>query len=154
MASVRASWAALREAGLPSQLDHRGASNAVHLTVVSAPVIPEPAVDAARRVLGPLLPLPVRVSGLLLLGGSRVTIARAVDVDDGAVDAVLRLRALVPDRQHPGWLPHLTLARRVPRERVQEALDVLGWDDEVLTLTELRRWDPDAEAVTPVVCGA
>jgi len=34
---VRASWAALREAGLPSQLDHRGASNAVHLTVVSAP---------------------------------------------------------------------------------------------------------------------
>ena len=60
----------------------------------------------------------------------------------------------MPDRQHAGWLPHLTLARRVPRERVQEALDVLGWDDAVLTLTELRRWDPDAGAVTPVVCGA
>ena len=129
---MRASWAALREAGLPSQLDHRGASNAVHLTVVSAPTIPQPAVEAARRVLGPLLPLRVRVSGLLVLGGSRVTIARAVDVDDTAVDAVLRVRALVPDRQHPGWLPHLTLARRLPRERVQEAVDVLGWADEVL----------------------
>jgi hypothetical protein len=153
-ASVRASWAALREAGLPSQLDHRGASNAVHLTVVSAPTIPKPAVEAARRVLGPLLPLRVRVSGLLVLGGSWVTIARAVDVDDTAVGAVLRVRALVPDRQHPGWLPHLTLARRLPRERVQEAVDVLGWADEVLELTELRRWDPDAGAVTPVGCGA
>ena len=151
---MRASWAALREAGLPSQHDHRGATNAVHLTIVSAPDLPEAAVEEARQVLGPLLPLRVRVSGVLLLGGSRVTIARAVDVDDTAVAAVLRLRALVPDRQHPGWLPHLTLARRVPRERVQEALDVLGWDDEVLTLTELRRWDPDAGVVVPVVCGA
>jgi hypothetical protein len=151
---VRASWAALREAGLPSQLDHRGATNAVHLTVVSAPVIPEAAVDAARRVLVPLLPLRVRASGLLVLGGSRVTLARAVDVDDEAAHAVLRVRSLVPDRPHPGWLPHLTLARRVPRDRVQDAVDVLGWDDTVLSLTELRRWDPDAGAVIPVVCGA
>ena len=151
---MRASWAALREAGLPSQLDHRGVSNAVHLTLVAAPVIPEAAVEAARRVLGPLLPLRVRVSGLLVLGGSRVTLARAVDVDDAAVDAVLTVRSLVPGRHHPGWLPHVTLARRVPRERVQDAVDVLGWDDTVLSLVELRRWDPDAGAVTPVGCGA
>jgi 2'-5' RNA ligase superfamily len=151
---VRASWAALREAGLPSQLDHRGTSNAVHLTLVAAPTIPEVAVEAARRVLVPRLPLRVRVSGLLVLGGSRVTLARAVDVDDAAVDAVLRVRSLVPGRHHPGWLPHVTLARRVPRERVQDAVDVLGWDDTVLSLVELRRWDPDAGAVTPVGCGA
>ena len=151
---MRASWAALREAGLSSQLDHRGVSNAVHLTLVAAPVIPEAAVEAARRVLGPLLPVRVRVSGLLVLGGSRVTLARAVDVDDAAVDAVLRVRALVPDRQHPGWLPHVTLARRLPRERVQDAVDALGWDDAVLSLVELRRWNPDAGAVTAVVCGA
>ena len=47
-------------------------------------------------MLGPLLPLRVRVSGLLVLGGSRVTIARAVDVDDAAVEAVLRVRAWCP----------------------------------------------------------
>ena len=150
---MRASWAALREAGLPSQLDHRGASNAVHLTLVSAPVIPEPAVEAARRVLEPLLPIRVRVCGLLLLGGARVTLARAVDVDDAALAAVLDVRNLVPGRQHPGWLPHVTLARRVPRNRVREAVDVLGWDDLVLSLVELRRWDPDAGTVSPVVCG-
>jgi hypothetical protein len=126
----------------------------VHVTVVSAPAIPDAAVDVARQVLGPLLPMRVRVSGLLVLGGSRVTLARAVDVDDAALRAVLDVRDRVPGRPHPGWLPHLTLARRVPRDRVQEAVDVLGWDDVVLSLVELRRWDPDAGAVTPVVCGA
>ncbi|WP_392542086.1 2'-5' RNA ligase family protein [Oryzobacter telluris] len=147
---MRRSWGALRDAGLPSQLDHRGPTNAVHLTVVAAPVLPDAALEEARRVLVPMLPVQVRVSGLLLLGGARVTVARAVDVDDEVLRAVLAVRAAVPDRQHPGWLPHLTLARRLPRERVQEAVDVLGWDDAVLTLVELRRWDPDAGVVTPV----
>ena len=124
----------------------------MHVTVVSAPAIPDAAVEAARQELGPLLPVRVRVSGLLVLGGSRVTLARAVDVDDAALRAVLDVRSRVPGRQHPGWLPHVTLARRVPRDRVQEAVDVLAWDDTVLSLVELRRWDPDAGAVTTVVC--
>jgi hypothetical protein len=107
-------------------------------------------VAAAREQLGPLLPVRARLSGLLLLGGHRVTLARAVDVDDDALRAVLAVRGLVPDRWHPGWLPHVTLARRLPRERVQEAVDVLGWDDVVLSLGELRRWDPATGTVTPV----
>ena len=148
---MRASWSALHDAGLPSQLDHRGATNAVHVTVVSAPAIPDTAVEAARELLGPLLPVQARLSGLLLLGGRRVTVARAVDVDDDALRAVLAVRDLVPARWHPGWLPHVTLARRVPRERVQEAVDVLGWDDVVLSLVELRWWDPSAGTVTPLL---
>jgi hypothetical protein len=147
---VRASWAALRDAGLPSQLDHRGPTNAVHLTVVAAPALPEASVERARRLLGPMLPLRARASGLLLLGGARVTLARAVDVDDDAVRAVLGVRATVPVRQHPGWMPHVTLARRVPRDLVQRAVDAVGWDDVVLSFVELRRWDPDAGTVTPV----
>lgn len=147
---MRASWSALHDADLPSQLDHRGATNAVHVTVVSAPAIPGAAVEAARELLGPLLLVPARLSGLLLLGGRRVTVARAVDVDDHALRAVLAVRDLVPARWHPGWLPHVTLARRVPRERVQEAVDVLGWDDVVLSLTHLRHWDPDTGRVTTV----
>ena len=35
-AAVRALWDALREAGLPSQADHTGASNQPHVTVVEA----------------------------------------------------------------------------------------------------------------------
>ncbi len=145
---VRRDWQALRDAGLPSQLDHHGATNTPHVTVVSAPVLPEAAIDVAQVRLGSMLPVRARTAGLLLLGGRRVTLARALDLEDDVVRRVLAVRVQVPDRQHVGWLPHVTLARRVAREDVQRAVDVLGHEDVVLTFTELRRWDPDLGAVT------
>jgi hypothetical protein len=145
---VRRDWQALHDAGLPSQLDHRGVTNSPHITVVSAPHLPESAVDVARARLGTLLPVQARASGLLLLGGQRVTIARSLDIEDDVVRRVLAVRVQVPDRQHVGWLPHVTLARRVDRDAAQRAVDALGHDDIVLNLTELRRWDPELGAVT------
>ncbi|WP_296602845.1 hypothetical protein [Nocardioides sp.] len=146
--AVRRDWQLLRDLGLPSQLDHPGSTNAPHVTVVSAPELPDAALDVAHARLGSLLPVRARAAGLLLLGGDRLTIARAVDIDDDVVRRVLAVRVQVPDRQHVGWLPHVTLARRVDRADVQRAIDVLGHDDVVLTLTELRRWDPDRGQVT------
>ena len=148
--AVRRDWQALRDAGLPSQLDHPGATNAPHLTVVSAPELPESAIDVARARLGAMLPVRARAAGLLLLGGPRLTVARAVDLDDDVVRKVLAVRVQVPDRAHLGWLPHVTLARRLPREDAQRALDVLGHEDVELTFTRLRRWDPEAKQVTTV----
>lgn len=148
--AVRRDWQALRDAGLPSQLDHRGATNAPHVTVVSAAGLPADVVARAAALLEPLLPVRARVSGLLLLGGTRLTVARALDVADDVVRAVLTLRADVPDPQHDGWLPHVTLARRIRRADVGAAVLALGHDDVELTLTELRRWDPDAGTVSRV----
>jgi len=90
----------------------------------------------------------VRASGLALLGGTRVTLVRVLDVPDPLVRAVLDVRAGVSDVQHAGWLPHLTLARRMDRADVGRAVEVLGHEDVVLTLASLRRWDPDAGIVT------
>jgi hypothetical protein len=89
----------------------------------------------------------VRVAGVALLGGSRVSLVRVVDVPDELVRAVLDLRAEVPGVQHPGWLPHVTLARRVPRADVPAALELLGHDDASLRMTTMRRWDPEAGVV-------
>ena len=147
---VRRDWQALRYAGLPSQLDHRSPTNAPHVTVVSAPSLPDEAIDVAQARLGSLLPVRARAAGLLLLGGERLTIARAVDIDDDVVRRVLAVRVQVPDRQHVGWIPHVTLARRVERADVQRAVELLGHADAVLRLTELRRWDPDLGRVTVV----
>ena len=145
---VRRDWQALRDAGLPSQLDHRGASNSPHVTVVAAPALT--ADDEARAVdlLAPLLPASARPGGVALLGGARVTLVRLVDVPDALVRAVLELRAAVPDVQHDGWLPHITLARRLERTDVPAALEAVGHRDEVLDLATLRRWDPEAGIVT------
>jgi hypothetical protein len=145
---VRREWQALHDAGLPSQLDHRGVTNTPHVTVVSAPVLPESAVDVARVRLGTMLPVRARSAGLVLLGGRRVTVARVLDIEDDVLRRVLAVRVQVPDRQHVGWLPHVTLARRLDRDDAQRAIDVLGHDDVVLALTELRRWDPELGAVT------
>ncbi|KQW53064.1 hypothetical protein ASC77_01830 [Nocardioides sp. Root1257] len=145
---VRRDWQALHDAGLPSQLDHQSATNTPHVTVVSAPVLPESAVDVARVRLGTMLPVRARTAGLVLLGGRRVTVARVLDIEDDVVRRVLAVRVQVPDRQHVGWLPHVTLARRLDRGSAQRAVDVLGHEDVQLSLTELRRWDPELGAVT------
>jgi hypothetical protein len=145
-AAVRGDWHRLRDAGLPSQLDHTGATNAPHLTLVAAGSV-EAAAGPAARLVRPLLPVAVRAAGLLVLGGRQVTIARAVDVPDALLAAVLELRSHVPALPHPGWLPHVTLARRVARPDVQRAVDVLGHADVVLSMTTLRRWDPVRRAV-------
>ena len=147
-AAVRRDWQALRDAGLPSQLDHQGPTNAPHLTLLAAPAIDERAEALAAEAFGPLLPARVRASGLVLLGGRRVTVARVVDVEEPLLEAVVRVRAAVPDLPHEGWLPHLTLARRLERSDVQRAVDLLGHDDVVLELTSLRHWDPEAGTVT------
>jgi len=144
---VRRDWQALRDAGLPSQLDHRGATNTPHVTVVAAPALTTVEEQAAVGLVGSHLPVEVRVAGVALLGGARVTVVRLLDAPDALVRAVLDVRAAVPAAQHLGWLPHVTLARRVPRADVAAVLDVLGHDDAVLTLSSLRRWDPDAGVV-------
>jgi 2'-5' RNA ligase len=139
---VRRDWQALRDAGLPSQLDHRGMTNSPHLTLVAAPRLRKEDEERAVEAVGALLPVEVRIAGLALFGGSRVTLVRVVDVPDELARAVLDLRADVPDVQHPGWLPHVTLARRVPRADVAAALEVLGHGDTSLWMTAIRRWDP------------
>jgi hypothetical protein len=144
--AVLRDWQALRDAGLPSQLDHKGMTNTPHVTLLAGERLPSDAY--AVDLVGPLLPIRVRVAGVLLLGGSRVTVARALDVDDAVLDAVLRLRAGAGDLQHRGWLPHLTLGRRIRRADTATAIDVIGVADVELVLTGLRRWDPDSGTVT------
>jgi hypothetical protein len=143
-AAVRRQWQALRDAELPSQLDHRGATNQPHLTVVSAPSLPEAAIDVARVRLGSLLPVEARLGGLLLLGGDRVAVARAVELDDDVVRRVLAVRVQVPDRRPAHWTAHVTMARGLDRPSAHRALDLLDHVPLPLTFTAVRRWDPEA----------
>ena len=148
---VREEWQALRDAGLASQLDHRGSTNTPHLTVVEAPALAPELEEEAARTIASLLPLGVRLTGVALLGtGPRVALVRPVESPDRLTAAVLALRSRTPGAQHAGWLPHLTLARRLPRDDVPAALAALASlprDDEPITLSGLRRWDPGSGTV-------
>lgn len=140
-------WQALRDAGLPSQLDHKGMTNTPHVTILTAEALGPEHDEVAARRLRPALPAETRASGIALLGGSRVSLVRLLDVPDPLIRAVMGLRDDVPHAKHPGWLPHVTLARRLSRSAVPTALGVLRHDDLRLRLVELRRWDPDAGTV-------
>lgn len=148
---IRRDWQILSQAGLRSQLDHRGATNAPHLTLVAAAAIDPQVHELAVDLISPLLPIRVRSSGVLILGSRRLTVARTVEVQDHVVAAVLRLRAAVDGPQHSGWLPHLTLARGLRRSDIPTAIAALGSDDVELSMTELRRWDPDSRSVTALL---
>jgi len=145
--AVRRDWQALRDAGLPSQLDHTGGTNTPHVTVLAVPDLDAATEARAVDLVGTLLPVTVRVAGVALLGGEKVTVARLLDVPPALVRAVLDLHDGAGGERHAGWLPHVTLGRRVPRTEAQCALDVLGYDDVALTLITLRRWDPERREV-------
>lgn len=170
--AVRGLWQALSDAGLPSQADHHGPSNAPHVTLAALPVV----TDAAEEALVPLaarLPLRLELGTAVLLGERRPALVlpvrqggeldrlhadvaaafaldRAGTVDgsgtadgSGAADGV----ALVPGggpAELP-WVPHVTLARRVPDDLAPRALALarsLGVPAPA-TATGLRRWDPE-----------
>lgn len=146
-------WLALQAAGLPSQAEHRSMTNAPHLTLVAATPIGADLIDPAVSLIGPLLPTELRVGGLVLLGtGPRVTVAHLVEPAPELARATAHLRDLTPGLRHPVWMPHLTLARRVPRRRLPEVLDVLAAFPTlaVVTATRLRWWDPDAGTVEEI----
>lgn len=130
----------LRDAGLLVQRDEPPAVTPC-ITVVTAPSLPEAALDVAKVRLGNLLPVRARFAGLLLLGRDQPTVARAVELDDDVVRRVLAVRVQVPDRRSLGWLPCLELASGLSRSDASRAVDVLGDEAAVLRVVELRHWD-------------
>lgn len=65
--AVRQEWHALREADLPSQATHTGATNAPHLTLLARSSIDGSRDDDLRRVFAEL-PLVVEFGGLVVFG--------------------------------------------------------------------------------------
>ncbi|WP_137726122.1 2'-5' RNA ligase family protein [Prescottella subtropica] len=149
--AVRAEWRRLTAARLPSQGRISAESNRPHVTLGVATAIPDAVEDALAREI-PSAPLPVRLGGVIVFGGRRLTLARLVV----PTPELLALQHLVhdliadcdgvPSHIVPGeWTPHVTLARRIPAPDLGTAVsvtraaagDVTGVSDGV------RRWDSE-----------
>ncbi|KAB7745380.1 hypothetical protein GA707_05465 [Nostocoides sp. F2B08] len=150
-AAVRACWAALDEAGLPSQAQHRGETNAPHVTLVSAPVVGAPHLAVARTLLAPNLPVGMTVAGWVLFGeGSQYTLALLGAAPAALVSAVDVLGRAVEDPRAGAWVPHVTVARRLEARQLERAVDVVdraGLRPERLVLAGVRHWDPRTRTV-------
>ncbi len=155
-AAIRRIWSALQLAELPSQGNHRSASNRPHITLVAAERI-SPAVDAVARGFSDRLPLTVEIGAAVVFRGARSTVARLVVASAGLLDLHRDIHDLAapfvggtvfdhctPDR----WTPHVTLARRVTDDQLGRCIAVAGDSTQgvslTATITGLRRWDSDA----------
>jgi 2'-5' RNA ligase len=150
-AAVRGLWARLAAAGLPTeQRVTPSPSHCPHVTLFAADRL-DPGADAALPGLLAGLDLSLRVGGLLAFGPRRgsVVLARQVVVDRPLLDlqtAVATLCGADPDGHFgPGrWTPHVTLARRVPVERLSAVVHALGdLPDLAAGSRRCRRWDSD-----------
>ncbi|MGC4935768.1 2'-5' RNA ligase family protein [Gordonia sp. DT30] len=167
---IRAQWAALAEAGLPSQARIHSATNRPHITAIAAGTV-SAEVDAALATVGMRLPTPVTLGAVVMFGhGPRRVLARLVVPTAELLSvhaAIVRLdaehtaradgSASMFEHSHPGsWTAHITLARRVEVDQIGRALQVLDAthreNDNATAVIALRRWDGDAE-VEHVVAG-
>ena len=148
-ARVRADWARLADAGLTSQSGHRSPTNRPHLTLAAVASLPEGAEDRLAEALRSALPVRARVGPLTVLGHDPVVLVRLVVADA----ELLELHAQVADAAGvpaddlcaPGrWLPHVTLARRMPLAEVSRALDLLPREHGSGRFVAARRWDSEA----------
>jgi 2'-5' RNA ligase superfamily protein len=156
--SVRRIWAALAEAGLPSQARHRSPTNRPHTTLAVSERI-DPQVDAGLSAPAGLLPLDCRLGAPMLFGRKAFTLVRLVVPSVGllalheSVDAICAPHMMPGPLTHsrPGqWTPHVTLCRRLAPADVATAIEVIGISDVVGTFAGLRRWDGDARVEHPI----
>ncbi|MBF4463117.1 MULTISPECIES: 2'-5' RNA ligase family protein [unclassified Rathayibacter] len=146
---IRAQWAALGAAGIPSLALHRSESNRPHLTLLAGRDLTPPPPGA----LGPL-PTSVDLSSLVLFPhGGRFVLAwgvvRSPDLDALHARAIRLVPGAVFTSLPEAWTPHVTIARRLRAEHLGEAAALLGepfraglagalfWDGDVKTVTGL-----------------
>jgi 2'-5' RNA ligase len=147
---IRADWARLAAAGVPSQAGHTSASNSPHITLAAGQdlTVPDNADDLWQG-----LPLGIGFSGVQVFasGAGRYVLARSVVVTAALLDLhrALHDRAAgaLPLTRPDAWTPHVTLARRVPGHLVATALDLLELRMEA-QCTAARHWDSTTRTIT------
>lgn len=143
--AVRREWTVLSRAGLPSQADHTGASNAPHVTVLAADELPATDEELGAAVAG-VLPLTLHLGPVVAFPGRRLVLARLVVADAALLGLHAALvtagRGAPSPHTTPGrWVPHVTLARGIPMDDLGAALSLLRAPGLDGTATRLRRWD-------------
>lgn len=152
-AAIRSIWESLAEAGLPSQVHVKSATNRPHVTLVAAREI-SGAVDDVLRTLAPHLPLDCVIGTPLVFGGPRLTLARLIVPSAPLLDLHAEVYRLAlphiggdpfPHCAPGHWTAHATLGRRFTPENIGAALragERLAADLPA-RLVGLRRWDSD-----------
>lgn len=131
-ATIREQWAALADAGLPSQAHHRSPTNAPHITMAEAASLNDN-VEARLSSIPARFPLPITIGPLLVFGAKRFVLVRLVIPNAALLEAhAVVAEAFAESRGQsellaPGrWVPHVTLAHRLTAEQLGQAVELLA----------------------------
>ena len=150
--AVREDWDRLLGADLPSSGRNPAPSNRPHVTLA----VRERLEPAAFAGLAGLLPVPLELGGIVLLGHrDRYVLARHVVVSSQLL-AVHRAVAEIAGRPEPRysttavdrWTPHITLARGLTAVRLATALRLIRAPHIVGEATGARVWDAESRTVS------
>jgi 2'-5' RNA ligase len=160
---VRDEWTALADADLPSLATQHSETNRPHVTLAVAEAGLEVAVDALNAVFrGWHLAergLAVVVGSPVLFGGhrSRWVLARLVvpsrplltlhSAVHRAIDGAAPDAEVVDQTRPDSWTAHVSLARRVPADRLGEALSRVDPSPIRCRVTGARLWDSTPRTV-------
>ena len=156
--AVRAEWDVLASAGLPSQARHTGPTNRPHVTLAVARTLDPSQESAIVAAVSGLLPVPLRLGGLLVFGPGPFILCRLVvpsspllDLQSQVVAAIGRGVDVFPHQAPGAWTAHVTLARRLTAEQLAGAATVLSpMADVQARVQAVRRWDGEAKVAWTV----
>jgi 2'-5' RNA ligase len=144
---LRRQWRLIADTGVRSQASVVTESNRPHITLAVADEI-WPRIDR-RLAQMEFAPMPIRLGGVLLFGRRQAILVRLVVPSEAllalhrTVGEIMAECPGIPAHTGPGeWTPHITLARRVPRDRLGEAITAVLDEPEIAgTVETVRRWD-------------
>ncbi|WP_418005727.1 2'-5' RNA ligase family protein [Mycobacterium sp. PDNC021] len=148
-AVIRRAWDDLRETGIAAQ----SPAARPHATLCVAQQIDDTVLPVLAGLAG-RFPFPARLGATLVFGRAAGIVARLVVPSAELLDLHAEVCRLSAPHLRPGpmphtnpgdWTPHVTLARRVPPDRLARALGIAGRPAEIsASASGLRLWNGNA----------
>jgi len=158
-AAVRRIWDDLTDAGVRSLASSTSPSNRPHVTLAVAEHMDD-AVDDALRPLVRRLPMPCTIGAPMVFGRGPFTLVRLLIPSAEVLALQAEAHEVCLPHMSPGplphadpghWTPHVTLARRLARDKLADALSLRRMSrDRRATAVGLRHWDGNNRVEHPI----
>ncbi|GFG49122.1 hypothetical protein CQY20_18240 [Mycolicibacterium agri] len=158
--AVRRLWDDLSDAGIRSLAASQSPSNRPHVTLAVAEHMDDAVGDALRPLLG-ALPLACTLGAPMVFGRGPFVLVRLLipSAELLALQAKVHEAALphmspgpMPNADPGRWTPHVTLARRLPPNKLADALSLRRMSrDRRCTAVGIRHWDGNKRIEHPIL---
>jgi len=157
--AVRRLWDDLTDAGIRSLASAQSPSNRPHVTLAVAEHMDDAVDDALRPLLG-ALPLTCTLGAPMVFGRGPFVLVRLLIPSAELLALQAKVHEACLPHMSPGpmpnadpgrWTPHVTLARRLPPNKLADAFSLRRMSrDQRCTVVGIRHWDGNKRIEHPI----